>query len=589
MVSKFSIILTLSRIHWLVYKLFYSVLGGTLLALAFVSEWTGVLVFIGLALLKFAITTNSNKLNYLLNLLFWLTFFLINFDYIYVSATIIPYLALTIVESLIMSLSYILYRAATGLLQFVIARTLVRGNLRVCSITTTNYAQVKSIYLDATLLAIAITILELARSNFPFGGIGFGKICYTMAYLPFSSLAYLVGEAPITFVVAFFGILLCNVFQYNIRTFNHKPLEPKTKTASLIKFFICSNIACIIIFGIQYCQYQATLYNPAPTTLKVLVVQPNANQVAFGMDSDISGVFNRSLDLTESALNDMKNLSCSYDEEGNKQGSCWTNIDLIVWPENAIEYDIYNPKNVSVVNQIKEFEQQWGIPILAGTSSIDTNVIPDTPSVIPAFSSVIPAQAGIQQNAINQPPGQKLRLNRYQLFDSRGVTDTFYDKKVPVPFGEYLPFRNLIAKFSDIGKEIPIDMKPGVGEKQTISINLGPDNQSVKIGILTCFEISNEGLAQQLRQENPDFIISPSNNIFFGYSSEAFQQLSIAKFRANELGKPLIQVSTTGYSANIRFRTRHLTNLYHPEYFTTYISIPQYWDAKTFLDERTFN
>jgi apolipoprotein N-acyltransferase len=122
-----------------------------------------------------------------------------------------------------------------------------------------------------------------------------------------------------------------------------------------------------------------------------------------------------------------------------------------------------------------------------------------------------------------------------------GITDQ-YDKKRPVPFAEYVPDRDfwyplapnligLITRGYTFGTRDPIF-----------------EVDSHRFGVLICFEIAVDEIAQSIVDSGAEAIISQTNNADFGYSDEAFQQIAIAKLRSIETGLPLINVSTTGPS-----------------------------------------
>jgi apolipoprotein N-acyltransferase len=70
-----------------------------------------------------------------------------------------------------------------------------------------------------------------------------------------------------------------------------------------------------------------------------------------------------------------------------------------------------------------------------------------------------------------------------------------------------------------------------------------------KAGTLICFEIAEDWILRDLTHLGAELILSQTNNADFGYSDETFQQAAIARLRAVETGRVVVNVSTVGLSA----------------------------------------
>lgn len=119
-----------------------------------------------------------------------------------------------------------------------------------------------------------------------------------------------------------------------------------------------------------------------------------------------------------------------------------------------------------------------------------------------------------------------------------------YDKAHLVPYGEYLPFRNVLAPLG-LARLVmgEIDFVPGPGP-QTIAIpGFG------KAGMQVCYEIIFSGAVVDAANR-PDFIFNPSNDAWFG-SWGPPQHLAQARLRAIEEGLPILRATPTGISAVI--------------------------------------
>lgn len=123
-----------------------------------------------------------------------------------------------------------------------------------------------------------------------------------------------------------------------------------------------------------------------------------------------------------------------------------------------------------------------------------------------------------------------------------------YDKRHPVPFGEYVPARPVFrAIVPDLVDLLQREYTPGTG-RPTIPVGDGR-----RAGVFICFDIADDTLARQSVADGAQFLLAPSNNTDFGrYSDEGDQQLQIARVRALETGRTVLSVSTVAVTAAIR-------------------------------------
>jgi apolipoprotein N-acyltransferase len=132
--------------------------------------------------------------------------------------------------------------------------------------------------------------------------------------------------------------------------------------------------------------------------------------------------------------------------------------------------------------------------------------------------------------------------------DGEGATD-FYDKKHPVPFGEYVPDRAFWRQFApDLIDMIQREYTPGTTD--TV-VDVGSDGREVLAGIAICFDIVDDAILRTMVAEGAEIIFAQTNNADFGRTDESVQQLEIARIRAMELSRTVINISTVGASAII--------------------------------------
>lgn len=182
-------------------------------------------------------------------------------------------------------------------------------------------------------------------------------------------------------------------------------------------------------------------------------------------------------------------------------------LDLIVWPENASDVSPLDSTHARA--EIEALITQYQAPITFGTITSRGEDV---------YNSTIFWELG------------------------EGPTD-YYDKKRPVPFAEYVPDR---AFWRSLAPDL-IDLVPrgySFGTRDGIFAN-----EKFTVGSLICFEIAADDIPRGLAIEGAEVILSQTNNADFGYSDETFQQAAIARLRAIETGRAVVNISTVGLSA----------------------------------------
>lgn len=184
----------------------------------------------------------------------------------------------------------------------------------------------------------------------------------------------------------------------------------------------------------------------------------------------------------------------------------WEN-DILVWPEAALP-------------DVSRAAQQRLSILAQHASATDTALI-----------------TGVLLDA-TQP--QRLNNNIVAIGSGEGM----YAKQRLVPFGEYLPLEHIFGKLIDIF-QLPVSIiRPG--EKQQ-SLLLA---KQWKVAPAICYEIAYPALVAQLA-EQANFIVTLSNDGWFGTSLGPKQHFQLAQMRALENQKPVIRVTNNGITGLI--------------------------------------
>jgi len=139
------------------------------------------------------------------------------------------------------------------------------------------------------------------------------------------------------------------------------------------------------------------------------------------------------------------------------------------------------------------------------------------------------------------------RRNAGQLWlPGRGPVET-YVKRELVPFGEYIPFRSLIATFSSLPSLQPVNFTPG---HRAVVFGIG----KVRLGDVICYEVGFDNLVASEVSAGANLLTEQTNDADFeldGQLGETLQQLAMARIRAIEFDRTMVVAGTTGVSAII--------------------------------------
>ena len=143
------------------------------------------------------------------------------------------------------------------------------------------------------------------------------------------------------------------------------------------------------------------------------------------------------------------------------------------------------------------------------------------------------------------PPGVPVRraYNSIYLIGDDGSVLSVYDKLHLVPFGEYLPFQDLMEKlgFQQLTR-VHGGFIPGT-RRRPIAIPNAP-----RALPLICYEAIFPSDAVT-GEDRPGWIINLTNDGWFGISTGPYQHLQQARLRGIEEGLPLVRAANTGISA----------------------------------------
>lgn len=192
-----------------------------------------------------------------------------------------------------------------------------------------------------------------------------------------------------------------------------------------------------------------------------------------------------------------KNLSEPY----------WESSDLIIWPEAAIP--MYYQYANDFLDQMDVLAAKHQSALLTGIPSRDTH-----------------------------------SDNSYNSIITIGNGNGVYHKQNLVPFGEYIPFANLLGNVLAFFELPASTMHAGNTDQAALTI------QQWQSKPLICYEIVYPGLTAKAAGVS-DVLITVSNDSWFGASIGPLQHLQMAQMRALENGRYVLRSTGSGVSTII--------------------------------------
>lgn len=152
--------------------------------------------------------------------------------------------------------------------------------------------------------------------------------------------------------------------------------------------------------------------------------------------------------------------------------------------------------------------------------------------------------ADVLVNAVVEVPGTDDRIwNMNLLYEPDGTLQGRYAKEHLVPYGEYVPGRDLLG-FVKALEQVPRDFKPGTKEALF-------DVRGHRVASIICFESAFSPLVRDFVRDGAELIVVSTNNRSYRRSSNAAQHLALSQMRAAETARPVLQASVSGISGVI--------------------------------------
>jgi apolipoprotein N-acyltransferase len=340
--------------------------------------------------------------------------------------------------------------------------------------------------------------LELLRT-YLFSGLPWSLLGYSQyRQLDLIQIADHLGVYGVSFLIVLTNVALAELYLWLSPLFRgfrpaRLPWELVTTAAMLVGLSWAYSTSLIASEGIER----------PKAVLRVGVVQPNIDQAVKWNQAYRDETLRRYDRLTE---------SFGY------------GTDLVVWPEAATPF-IYEREPVYQL-QLVAMANRASAPLLFGSPAV-------------------------RFDADRKP----FLLNSAYLLSPDGQLLGRYDKQHLVPFGEYIPLKSSLLFFLEKLVEGIGDFQAGPGPT-ILSFQLkgsdgGGPARRVKLGVVICYEVIFPDLVRRMPIGGAEFLVTITNDAWFGDSSAPYQHFSMVVFRSVENHLAFARAANTGISGFI--------------------------------------
>ena len=161
-----------------------------------------------------------------------------------------------------------------------------------------------------------------------------------------------------------------------------------------------------------------------------------------------------------------------------------------------------------------------------------------------------------------QSTAYEVRENASVLFDpnSHALKPGFYVKRQLVPFGEFIPFRDLIPEPVTQTFQFPTH-DDVTGEGATTLTYNDPAYGRVDLGPFICYEAMFPPYAREMTQKGATLLVTQSNDSWFQSRAAMEQHLAAVVLRTIENRRQTVRSTTTGVTCFLDSRGRVLDKL----------------------------
>jgi apolipoprotein N-acyltransferase len=338
-----------------------------------------------------------------------------------------------------------------------------------------------------------------AFSGFPWALLGYSQY----QWLPVIQFADVTGVYGVSFLIVMGNVALTSLLLWIVAKTRVSSMPiPWASTTS----FVCA-LCLILIYGTWRVHQQAEL-DASANTLSIGLVQANIDQAIKWNEAYRDQTLQRYATLSQQA---------------------GKNTNLLIWPEAATPFLF--EQEPAYQDKILEIAKDTHSPLLFGSPTLRF-----------------------------QQDGRPYLYNSVLMMTPEGRITGRYDKRHLVPFGEYIPIRSILFFLDKLVVGIG-DFQSGQGPMtmQVPAPSINDGSNGPRFGVAICFEVIFPDLVRRMAQEGANFLVTVTNDAWFGDSAAPYQHFGMVVFRAVENHLAFARAANTGISGFIGPDGRILT------------------------------
>lgn len=351
----------------------------------------------------------------------------------------------------------------------------------------------------------AWALAETVRSSWPFSGMPWGRLGFGVMDTPVAPALAYVGATGVGFGLALASFCLAAAvlrLRAGTRTTATGARAPATGPRAVVAP-LGTVVVLVALTGLA-AVFPVRLAVSGQAT--VAAVQPDVP----GAGNDILAGFR---EVTASTVRETVALAAAVDAGQVPRP------DLVLWPENSTAVDPFADAETNA--GIRRASEAIGVPVVVGA------IVDGGPGEV------------LNQGLVWEPGDRT----------AEDVTER-YTKRHPVPYGEYIPARDLledlgvpIGNFGDLAL-IPRDMVAG---ERTTPLQVA----GIAMADAICFDVGYDDVLHDQVLGGAELLAVQTSNATFIATDQVDQQFAITRARAVEAGRWLVVASTNGITGVI--------------------------------------
>lgn len=338
---------------------------------------------------------------------------------------------------------------------------------------------------------------EIGLARFPVGGFGWVRAAYAMVDSPLNGFFPLLGAGAVSWLTALVGTgLAWLVLTLAARRAELRIREPR-----------------VWVRPVAFVAVGLVVAGAAGVGLRGFQVEPEqtGDTVAVGM---VQG----NIDAPRGYLGPARSVTGNHAAETARlmeraRAGEVAAPDFVLWPENSTDMD--PTRDYGTERIISGAVRDAGVPILVG--------------------------------AIMSGPGPDERQTSSLWWEPGDRITARYDKQDLVPFGEYIPLRDVLLPMIPL---LALTGEQGVPGTEPGRLDVTVNGTPLTIGTVICYEVAYDDTIREA-VDGSNILVVQSNNNAFRQTPQIEQQFAITRVRAMEARREIVVSTTTSISGYI--------------------------------------